>query len=204
MHAKELAVAPPFRRLLDAEIVAVPNLDTDELGTFSGEVPRPDALVETALLKAEMVFDALPDVDCALASEGSYGPIERQIEKIARNVAAGFGAEVIKWRYERRYPATVNSEQETEFAAKAAGALVGLENVNRNPTPAMGSEDFAWMLLKRPGCYIWIGNGDGMGSCMVHNPGYDFNDEILPIGASYWATLVEQQLAREALPQAAE
>ena len=91
-----------------------------------------------------------------------------------------------------------------EFAAKAAGALVGLDNVNRNPTPAMGSEDFAWMLLKRPGCYIWIGNGDGEGSCMVHNPGYDFNDEILPIGASYWATLVEQQLGRQAVPQAAE
>ena len=63
---------------------------------------------------------------------------------------------------------------------------------------------FAWMLLKKPGCYIWIGNGDGVGSCMVHNPGYDFNDEVLPLGASYWATLVEQQLAREALPQAAE
>ena len=79
-----------------------------------------------------------------------------------------------------------------------------LENVNRNPTPAMGSEDFAWMLLKRPGCYIWIGNGDGEGRCMVHNPGYDFNDDILPIGASYWATLVEQQLPRQAMPQAAE
>ena len=98
----------------------------------------------------------------------------------------------------------MNSVQETEFAAHAASALVGLENVNRNPTPAMGSEDFAWMLLKKPGCYIWIGNGDGEGSCMVHNPGYDFNDEILPIGASYWSTLVEQQLAREAVPQAAE
>jgi hippurate hydrolase len=98
----------------------------------------------------------------------------------------------------------VNSVQETEFAAHAASALVGLDNVNRNPTPAMGSEDFAWMLLKKPGCYIWIGNGDGEGSCMVHNPGYDFNDDILPIGASYWATLVEQQLAREAIPQAAE
>ena len=63
---------------------------------------------------------------------------------------------------------------------------------------------YAWMLLKKPGCYIWIGNGDGAGSCMVHNPGYDFNDDILPIGASYWATLVEQQLARQAIPQAAE
>jgi hypothetical protein len=76
MHDKERALAPAFRRVLGAEIV-VPPLDTDALGTFSGEVPRPDALVETALLKAEMVFEALPGVDCALASEGSYGPIER-------------------------------------------------------------------------------------------------------------------------------
>jgi len=75
MHEKERALAAPFRRVLGAEIV-VPPLDTDTLGTFSGEVPRPDALVETALLKAELVFKSL-DVDCALASEGSYGPIGR-------------------------------------------------------------------------------------------------------------------------------
>ena len=75
MHAKELAVAPPFRRLLDAEIVVAPQLDTDELGTFSGEVPRPDALVETCAIKAELAFRSL-DVDCAIANEGSYGPID--------------------------------------------------------------------------------------------------------------------------------
>jgi len=76
MHGKERAIAPPFRRLIGAEVMAVPDLDTDQLGTFSGEVPRPDALVETAVLKAELVFKWL-DVDCALASEGSYGPIGR-------------------------------------------------------------------------------------------------------------------------------
>ena len=76
MHAKERAVAPPFRRLLDAEVIVVPCLDTDQLGTFSGEIPRPGDLVHTALLKADLVFDRL-DVDCALASEGSYGPIDR-------------------------------------------------------------------------------------------------------------------------------
>ncbi len=75
MHAKELAVAPPFRRVLGAEIVVAPQLDTDSLGTFSGEVPRPDALVETCALKAELAFHSL-DVDCAIANEGSYGPIE--------------------------------------------------------------------------------------------------------------------------------
>ena len=76
MHAKERAIAPPFRRLLGAEVAVAPDLDTDLLGTFSGEVPRPDALVETSLLKAELVFRTL-DVDCALANEGSYGPIDR-------------------------------------------------------------------------------------------------------------------------------
>ena len=76
IHAKELAVAPPFRRLLGAEVVVAPDLDTDSLGTFSGEVPRPDAVVETCLIKAELAFRTL-DVDCAVASEGSYGPIDR-------------------------------------------------------------------------------------------------------------------------------
>jgi len=76
MHVKERAIAPPLRRVLGAVVMVAPNLDTYELGTFSGEVPRPDALVETALLKAEMVFKSL-DVDCALAREGSYGPIGR-------------------------------------------------------------------------------------------------------------------------------
>ena len=75
MHAKELAVAPPFRRVLGADIVIAPDIDTDALGTFSGEVPRPDALVETCAIKAELAFRSL-DVDCAIANEGSYGPID--------------------------------------------------------------------------------------------------------------------------------
>ena len=76
IHAKELEVAPPFRRVLGAEVVVAPQIDTDLLGTFSGEIPRPDALVETCVQKAELVFGTL-DVDCAVASEGSYGPIAR-------------------------------------------------------------------------------------------------------------------------------
>ena len=171
--------------------------------------PMGTAVVSTTQIHAGDTWNVIPQ-ECTLRGtvrtfkKEVQDMIEARIEKIARNVAAGFGAEVIKWRYERRYPATVNSEAETEKAARAAAALVGEANVNRNPTPAMGSEDFAWMLLARPGAYIWIGNGDGAGSCMVHNPGYDFNDDILPLGASYWVTLVEQQLARDSLRQAAE
>jgi hippurate hydrolase len=72
--------------------------------------------------------------------------------------------------------------------------VVGEEHVHLSPKPGMGSEDFAYMLQKKPGSYIWIGNGDGEGSCMVHNPGYDFNDEILPIGATYWVKMAEKIL----------
>ena len=118
---------------------------------------------------------------------------EQSIQRIASGIASSFGA-TIEYRYERRYPPTVNSVEETEFAARAAITTSSSEAVNRNPKPSMGSEDFAYMLLEKPGCYIWIGNGDGEGSCMIHNPGYDFNDDILPIGASYWSHLVAQLL----------
>lgn len=120
---------------------------------------------------------------------------EQSIERVACGIASGFGAE-IEFSYERRYPPTVNSPTETESAAEAAIAVSGATAVNRAPKPSMGSEDFAYMLQEKPGCYIWIGNGDGEGSCMIHNPGYDFNDEILPIGASYWSALVAQLLPK--------
>ncbi len=99
-------------------------------------------------------------------------------------------------RYEKRYPPTVNTAAETELCARVAGTVFGEPNVVRDHPPSMGSEDFAWMLKEKPGCYIWIGNGGAEGGCLLHNPHYDFNDEILPIGASYWAKLVETTLPR--------
>lgn len=119
--------------------------------------------------------------------------MEENLLSIAEGIASAFGA-TIEFTYERRYPPTVNSALETNVAANAAIAVVGDSNVNLDPKPAMGSEDFAYMLQEKPGAYIWIGNGDGEGSCMVHNSNYDFNDEILPIGASYWARLAEAEL----------
>jgi metal-dependent amidase/aminoacylase/carboxypeptidase family protein len=101
-------------------------------------------------------------------------------------------------RYERRYPPTVNSEKETEIAAAIAADVVGDANVNRGLQPTMGSEDFAFMLQAKPGCYVFIGNGTGEKAVGLHNPHYDFNDEILPIGASYWARLVERTLTKAA------
>ena len=116
---------------------------------------------------------------------------EANIGRVAKGVAAGLGAEV-EMRYERRYPATVNSEAETRNAGRIAASVVGADRVVEGITPSMGSEDFAFMLERRPGSYVWLGAGEDQPN--LHSPHYDFNDDILPIGASYWARLVEVTL----------
>ena len=90
----------------------------------------------------------------------------------------------------------MNHEAESEFAAAIAAEVAGAGNVLRDLDPKMGAEDFSYMLNERPGCYIWLGNGPGESGCWLHNPHYDFNDDILPLGASYWARLTETRLAR--------
>ena len=121
--------------------------------------------------------------------------IEARMRGIVVGLAATFDM-TASVRYERRYPATVNSELETRHAVAAASAVVGADNVDTNPTPEMGSEDFAFMLQARPGCYVWLGAGRGSETPNIHSPQYDFNDDVLAIGASYWVTLAEQQLPR--------
>ncbi len=119
---------------------------------------------------------------------------ETNLKRIVSGVASSLGC-TSEVRYERRYPATVNTAQETEWAGAAAVEVAGAEHVERNVTPCMGGEDFSFMLQKRPGSYIWAGNGSADNGCVLHNPRYDFNDELLPIGASYWARLAERLLA---------
>ncbi len=99
------------------------------------------------------------------------------------------------WHYEHRFPPTVNSAEETDFAAAAAIAVCGEEAVNTNVEMVTGSEDFGYMLEEKPGCYAFIGNGPGDGGCLLHSPHFDFNDEIIPIGASYWVRLVGDLLS---------
>jgi metal-dependent amidase/aminoacylase/carboxypeptidase family protein len=89
---------------------------------------------------------------------------------------------------------TDNSPDETASAIRAAVAVAGEQCVDTAPTLSMSAEDFAFMLQQKTGCYIWIGNGSSQGSCLLHNPNYDFNDEILPLGAAYWVKLVENEL----------
>ena len=119
--------------------------------------------------------------------------MEDKMRQMATDICRAYGARA-EFTYEKRYPPTINSETEAELAGQVAAGIVGAERVNFNPKAAMGSEDFAFMLQEKPGAYIWIGNGDGEGSCSVHNPGYDFNDNVAPIGATYWVNLVETLL----------
>ena len=113
---------------------------------------------------------------------------EARLSLIAQNTAAAFGASA-EVTYRRNYPAMVNAERETEYAANAARTVAGECDTEAEMT--MGGEDFAFMLLARPGAYIEVGNGPG---AAVHHPKYNFNDEAIPHGCSYWATLVEQRL----------
>ncbi len=132
--------------------------------------------------------------------------VQDTIEQRMRGIVAGIAATfemTASVRYERRYPATVNDEVETKHAIAAAAAVVGAANVETDPVPNMGSEDFAFMLQAKPGCYIWLGAGRGADTPNVHNPHYDFNDDALAIGASYWVALAEQQLAATATRRSA-
>ena len=127
-------------------------------------------------------------------SDTAQDEMEKALSRIATGICAAYGVNC-RVDYRRNYPRLVNHQDQTVVAARAAAALVGEENVDANAPPLMASEDFAWMLREIPGSYIFIGNGTGETSgCFVHNPNYDFNDEILPLGASYWVRLVEQEL----------
>ena len=126
--------------------------------------------------------------------------IEQRMGEIAKHTAAAFGMEC-SFEFVRNYPPTINSVKEAEFARKVMVSIVGEANVGAQE-PTMGAEDFAYMLMAKPGCYAFIANGDGAhremghggGPCMLHNPSYDFNDSLIPLGATYWVKLAEAWL----------
>ncbi|MFC0170630.1 M20 aminoacylase family protein [Pseudoduganella danionis] len=128
--------------------------------------------------------------------------IEQRMGEVAQHTAAAFGAEV-DFKFRRNYPPLVNHAEQTRFAVEVMKEVVGAENVDDQVEPTMGAEDFAFFLQAKPGCYVFIGNGEGehrdgghgLGPCVLHNASYDFNDNLLPIGASFWVKLVEKALA---------
>ena len=130
--------------------------------------------------------------------------IEQRMGEIARHTAAAFGMEC-SFEFRRNYPPTINSAKEAEFARQVMASIVGDANVGAQE-PTMGAEDFAYMLQAKPGAYLFIANGDGShremghggGPCMLHNPSYDFNDDLIPLGGTFWVRLAEEWLAAQA------
>ena len=127
--------------------------------------------------------------------------IETRMKAMAEATAAAYDCSCT-FQFHRNYPPTINHDAETAFAQKVLGEVVGPENVLPFE-PTMGAEDFSYYLLEKPGCYFMIGNGDGahregghgLGPCMLHNPAYDFNDDLIPLGATAWVRIAEQWLA---------
>jgi hippurate hydrolase len=127
--------------------------------------------------------------------------IEAKMKKLAEATAAAFDCSATV-TFHRNYPPTINSSEETRFAVEVMREIVGAQSVDDHTEPTMGAEDFAFMLQAKPGCYAFLGNGDGghreaghgAGPCMLHNASYDFNDELLPVGATYWVRLAERYL----------
>ena len=161
--------------------------------------PLDAAVVSVTQFHAGEVINAIPSEAILRGTARSFKPgvrdtIENAIRRLAAGIAAAHGASA-SVQYDRLYPPTINAVRETEIVATVLENLVGSENVLRNLQPSTGAEDFAFMLLQKPGCYLWIGNGPGDNGCMLHNASYDFNDEILPLGSSAWVRLTEHMLA---------
>ncbi|MFM0247909.1 hippurate hydrolase [Burkholderia sp. GAS332] len=164
-------------------------------------VPAADAAVLTVgAIQAGAAHNVVPSTARVLVSVRATRPeIQQQIEVRVREIvefqARSFCVEA-NIDYQHVSCVLMNTPAETAWAHAAAADVVGAENVLPLPPGVMGSEDFSWMLERVPGCYVGLGNGEASrGGCLLHNPGYDFNDDALPVGASYWVNLVERYLA---------
>jgi hippurate hydrolase len=164
---------------LDTAVISLCAMHAGNLAAMS-VIPREARLVGTVRTFRPQTQDA----------------IERRLNDLVHSIAGAFGA-TAQLKYERAYPATVNTEREAEFAARVADMLVGADNVVRDLEPSMGSEDFSFMLQRRPGAYARLGQGGAEGGCFLHNSRYDFNDEVIPLGAGYLAALAEQAMPLE-------
>ena len=161
---------------LDAIVVSVCSMETSQTG----------------------VFNVIPDFVKLTGTVRSFRPetrelAEARIKEIVSGISAALGGRA-EIEYKRGYPSTINAEREAAFAAQVGERVFGKGNVFTDAEPTMGGEDFSYMLQARPGAYVFLGQGGGPTGCFLHNPGYDFNDEVIPLGAGYLAALVEESL----------
>jgi hippurate hydrolase len=161
---------------LDAVVVSICSMATSQIGAFN----------------------VIPDAVQLIGTVRSFKPetrdlAEQKVRSIAGKIAEALGA-TAEVKYSRGYPPTVNSPREAAFAARVGERVFGKGKVMTDADPTMGGEDFSYMLQAVPGAYVWLGQGGGPGSCFLHNPSFDFNDEVIPLGAGYLAALVEESL----------
>jgi amidohydrolase len=161
--------------------------------------PVDNAVVSVTKLTGGDTFNVVPERASLVGTVRTFKPttqafIQQRMGEVVNGIAAAYGV-TAALNYRHGYPATVNSAEEATLGADAAADVVGEAAVVRDPAPAMGAEDFAYMLQRRPGSYIWMGTGDGdQPGPSLHSPHYDFNDAALPVGTSYWVRLVERLL----------
>ena len=175
--------------------------------------PIDAAVISVTNIHAGEAINVVPDSAEIRGTVRTFQPdtldlIETRMKAVAQHTAACFDTSV-EVHFKRNYPATINHEAETLFCKEVASEVVGADNVFEFE-PTMGSEDFAFFLQEKPGCYVVIGNGQGdhraaghgLGPCLLHGPSYDFNHEITPIGASYWVRLAERWFSHAPEPKA--
>jgi amidohydrolase len=158
--------------------------------------PLHAAVVSITVFQAGSTDNVIPQTALLRGTARSLTPeirdlLERRLHEVVTGTAQLYGA-TAKLTYKRDYPITRNHERQAAFAASVAAQVVGSERVDDHAAPVMGAEDFSFMLEARPGAFIFVGNGDTAG---LHHPAYDFNDEVIPVGTSYWVKLVETALA---------
>lgn len=189
---------------------AMPHLGTDVMTAAATLVsalqtvvsravdPIDAAVISVTRMHGGEAFNAIPGTlvlggTTRALSAAVQDLIERRMGEIVHHIAAAHGV-AGRLDYRRRYPPTVNTPAETALAVEVMQAVVGPDAVDADGAPTMGGEDFAFMLQERPGCYVRLGAGPGASGCLLHNPGYDFNDDILTLGATYWVRLVQRLL----------
>ena len=161
--------------------------------------PCEAAVVSVTQIHGGEAWNVIPDDAVLRGTIRTFKPevqelVERAIARLSDGMASAFGARITV-EFDHRYPPTVNSAAETTLCRRVAADVLGDDAVRHDELPSMAAEDFAYMLQVKPGCYVWLGNGPGSGGCTLHNPRYDFNDEILPLGVAYWVRLVESALS---------
>ena len=205
VKGKGAHAAQPHRGI-DPVMVAVQIAQAWQTIVSREKNPLETAVLSITQIHAGSATNVIPDEAVLIGTVRTFSTevldlIEQRMEHMANGIAAGFNAS-IDFGFKRNYPPLVNHPEQTAFAVEAMRAVVGDANVNVKVEPTMGAEDFAFMLQAKPGCYVFIGNGEGehragghgLGPCQLHNGSYDFNDQLLPIGASYWVRLVETGL----------